>query len=195
MLVIEGVHDAQRDAHLCRRHDSFGVQHLGAKVGEFRRLAEGYFWQRLRLWHDTRIGGHDAINVRPDLDLIRLERRAQDSGGVIAAAATQRGDHALLSCAHKAGHHRNAPALEHWRQSRLHLRSRLIQQRRRLAKVIVRHDQRGRLDRLGFEAGGGERARQHRDREALAERGDQIQTARRQLAQDGHAATPALQII
>src|SRR5690606_10732892 len=52
-----------------------------------------------RLRDDARIGGEDAVDVGPDLDLLRSEGRSEDRRGVVASAATERRDVLLLIAA------------------------------------------------------------------------------------------------
>jgi hypothetical protein len=57
------------------------VEDLGAEERQLGGLGERHRAHLLRAGHDPRIGGHDAVDVGPDLDLLRAERGAEDRGG------------------------------------------------------------------------------------------------------------------
>ncbi len=71
------------------------MQHLGAEVGEFGGLFEADGLHAQGLGHDARVGGHDAVDVGPDLDGAGVESAADERRGVVAAAAAERGGDAL----------------------------------------------------------------------------------------------------
>ena len=81
---------------------------LGTEVGELRRLAVADLRDGARALHDAGVAGHDARDVGPDLDLLGLERRADDRGRVVGAAPAEgrggaarcRGDEALRDGQH-----------------------------------------------------------------------------------------------
>ena len=76
-----------RDVRVDRRLDRRGVQHLRAERGELGRLREADLGDRGRLGHVARVAREDALDVRPDLDLLRPERGAEERGGVVAPPA------------------------------------------------------------------------------------------------------------
>ena len=81
-------------AHLVRhRHlDRADHQHLGAERGHFQHFLEGNRCQPLRLGHDARVGGVDAVDVGIDVAAIGLDRRRHRHRRGIRAAAAQRRD-------------------------------------------------------------------------------------------------------
>src|SRR5690606_22956165 len=63
--------------------------------------------------HDARIGGVDAVDVRVDVALLRLQGRRHGHGGGVGAAAAQRGDVAVLVDALEPGDHHDAALFQH----------------------------------------------------------------------------------
>ena len=45
---------------------SFGMQHLGAKIRQLRRLAIRNYWDGARFGDQPRIGGKHAVHIGPD---------------------------------------------------------------------------------------------------------------------------------
>ena len=88
------------------------MQDLGAEVCELRRFAIGNFGDRARAWHQARIGCQQAVHIRPDDDLVRVERRAQDGRGIIRAAAAESREHAFRCGTDEAGHDRDDALLQ-----------------------------------------------------------------------------------
>ena len=70
-----GVLHAHRDPLLDRGRQRQRVEDAGAEVGELGGLLEGNRLDRPRGRDDPRIGGHHAVDVRPDLHRLRVERR------------------------------------------------------------------------------------------------------------------------
>ena len=117
------VQDSDGDVRRDRREDRARVQHLGAEVGQLRRLRERQPLDHRRMVHDARIRGQHAVDVGPDLDLAAGDRgsgrRGQAVQGgthqrarIVRAAATERRGRAGGGAAdepaqhrHEAGHH------------------------------------------------------------------------------------------
>ncbi len=78
------------------------MQHFGAEGGHFRRLFETDFIDALGCRHHARIGGVDARHVGPDIHPADAERFAEQRGGIVAAAAAERGGAAFRFAADKA---------------------------------------------------------------------------------------------
>mmetsp|Transcript_17243 Transcript_17243/g.51674 ORF Transcript_17243/g.51674 Transcript_17243/m.51674 type:complete len:275 (+) Transcript_17243:677-1501(+) len=83
------------------------MDHLGAEGGQLRRLLEGDEPHRLRVGHHAGIGGHDAVDVLPDLDLRGEHGRADDGGREVRAVAPERRDGALAVVGDVARHDRD----------------------------------------------------------------------------------------
>ncbi|MOA09656.1 hypothetical protein D3C78_1295060 [compost metagenome] len=82
------------------------MQYFRTKGRHFCRFFEGNFINAFRRRNHARIGGVDARHVGPDIHPADAQRFAQQRGGVIAAAAAQRGGAAFRLAADKAlGHH------------------------------------------------------------------------------------------
>ena len=71
------------------------------------------------------IGGQHAVHVGPDDDFVGVEGRAENRGGIIRAAAAERGEHAVFGGADESGDHGNHAVLQHGPQPRFALRSRV----------------------------------------------------------------------
>ena len=72
--------------------DGADVQHLRAVGGELEHLLARHDGQLLRLGHDARVGGEDAVDVAVDLADVGLERRGERDGRGVGAAAAERRD-------------------------------------------------------------------------------------------------------
>ena len=80
-----------------------GMQDLGPEVGELGRLVEADLRDDARARDHARVDRHHAVHVRPDLDLLRAQGRADDRRRPVAAAAAEGGGHALARAADEAG--------------------------------------------------------------------------------------------
>ena len=145
-LGAGGVEHDDGDARAHERQGGGRVQHLGAEGGELRRLLVARRAQRARRRHDARVGGHEAVDVGPDLDPFGVERRAEQRGGEVGAAAAQRGRRAVdrgadeaLGDRDPAGGGQREQALARARRQRLHVR-------RRPTVAVVGHHERTDVD-------------------------------------------------
>jgi hypothetical protein len=84
------------------------MEHLRAEIRELRRLPEREVGDDPRRFDDARIGGEHAVDVRPDLNLARINRGADNGRGVVRPAAPQRGGDPLRRGAHEAADHGDA---------------------------------------------------------------------------------------
>ena len=73
---VEGAAHEQGDALAAGRSDRRRIDHLGAEVGEFEHLLVAQARDRQRVLDAFRIGRHHSRHVRPDLDPLGVERRA-----------------------------------------------------------------------------------------------------------------------
>ena len=102
-----------RDAVAAGVFDATQHQYLGAASGQLEHLLEGDRVQLLRVGHDARVGGEDAVHVGVDLADIGVQRRGQRDGGGVRAAAAQRGDvAAVLADALEAGDQHDHPLVQ-----------------------------------------------------------------------------------
>ena len=67
------------------------MEDFGAEVGEFGGFVVGDFGDGLGFRDEARVGGFDAVDVGPDDGFGGIERGAEDCGGVVGAAAAERG--------------------------------------------------------------------------------------------------------
>ena len=56
------------------------MQHLRARLGQFRGFAVGDLAEDFRIGHQTRIGRHNAIHIGPDPEFGRVERGCENAG-------------------------------------------------------------------------------------------------------------------
>jgi len=59
------------------------MQNLGAIVGQFRRLCVSDFVEHRHIFHQARISGHNAIDVRPDPQLLGIQGSRDYGGGEV----------------------------------------------------------------------------------------------------------------
>ena len=67
------------------------MKHLGAEVGELGSLFEADGADAQGIGADARVGGHDAVDIGPDLDGAGMESAADQGAGVVRATAAQGG--------------------------------------------------------------------------------------------------------
>mmetsp|Transcript_6942 Transcript_6942/g.18761 ORF Transcript_6942/g.18761 Transcript_6942/m.18761 type:complete len:355 (+) Transcript_6942:530-1594(+) len=80
-----------RDGHASKpgRHDRRGVHHGRPKHGQLGGLLERQHRQKPGLLHDPWVCRKNAINVLPDLHLLRADRSADDRGGEVGPVAAK----------------------------------------------------------------------------------------------------------
>ncbi len=78
------------------------MQDAAAEVGELGGLVEAHGGDAARGADDARVGGHDAVGVGPDLDLLGGERGADQGRREVAAVAAHGRDLAALRLADEA---------------------------------------------------------------------------------------------
>ena len=59
------------------------VQHLGAEVGKLGGFFKADDFDAQRIGTDARVGGHDAVDVGPDLDGFSGKRAANEGAGEV----------------------------------------------------------------------------------------------------------------
>ncbi len=114
---IARIQNVDRNILLHRGQHSRWMQHLGAKVSQFRRLLEADDFDAAGIGAEVRIGGHHAIDIGPNFDAVGIEAGADDRTRIIRAAAADRGGDSGFGGADKAAHHGHAAGI----QMRLHL--------------------------------------------------------------------------
>ena len=195
MRRVEAVQDPHRNTLAERGQDRLVVQDLRAVVGELRGLAVGNLRQRLRARHLRRIRRHHAIDVGPDPDFVRIERRAEDRRRVVGPSAAERRLDAIDGRADEPGHDRRRSTGKQRREPFARARARLVHQRLRRAELVRRHEQLGRVDGGGFPAAGANGRGDERSREHLAGARDRVEKPRRQLVDHRQAETELLEPI
>src|SRR5690606_11402282 len=110
--LFEAVQHAQRHAIFTGKLDGTNLQYLGAEAGHFQHLFKGDLLQPLRLGHDARIGGVNAIHIGVDLAFVGLECRCQRDAGGIGATTSKGSDIARFIYPLEAGNHHHTPGLE-----------------------------------------------------------------------------------
>ena len=83
------------------------MKHLGTVVSEFGGLGISDFGQHFGVANQPRVGGHDAVHIRPYPKLRGVQRIGENGGRKIAAAAAQRRRPPIRRRAIKAGQDRD----------------------------------------------------------------------------------------
>ena len=145
-LRREAIADPDGDAGGHNGAERFRVQDFRAEIGELGGFAIGNLWDSARVGNKTRVGGEHAIHIRPDNDFVRVESGAENGGGIIGAAAAERGEHAFAGCADESGHHGNNSLLQKRAQAGLGAFLRVVHQRLGAAMIGIGDDQFGGVD-------------------------------------------------
>ncbi len=95
VVILEGRQHPQPHLVAHRQFDRAGLQHLGAKRGQFQHFLEGDPVQLARLGGDAGVGGVDAIDVGVDVAAFRTEGGGEGDGGGVGPAPAKRGDPAF----------------------------------------------------------------------------------------------------
>ena len=66
------------------------MNHLRAEVRELHGFVVRQRIDDLGVGHEPRIGAQHAVDVGPDVNLLRIEQRAEDRAGEVAAVAAER---------------------------------------------------------------------------------------------------------
>ncbi len=85
------IQDEDGDVFLYRGKNRRGVKNFGAEVGELGGLLKADVADAEGVGADARVRGHDAVDVGPDFDGAGEECFAEQRGGVVGAAAAERG--------------------------------------------------------------------------------------------------------
>ncbi len=83
------------------------MEHFRAERRELARFVEPDPGDDEGVRHDARIGGQHPVDIGPDLDRLRAERRADERCGVIRAAAPKRRSDSVLRRSDEPSHDRN----------------------------------------------------------------------------------------
>ena len=86
---LERVADADRNRVIDRRLDRFWMQDLGSEIGKLGGFFIRKNRDRPRVAADSRVAGHHAGHVGPDLQLARIERGRDQRRRIIRASASQ----------------------------------------------------------------------------------------------------------
>ena len=78
------------------------MKHLGAEVGQVRRLVKTHASNTPGIGAQCGIGGHDSVDVGPDLNPAGVQPGADNRGTEIGAATTQSRWDAILRRANKS---------------------------------------------------------------------------------------------
>ena len=106
-IGVEGVLDEDGDVLDADGIDGGRVDHLGAEVAELHRFDVTELRDDIGSGDDTRVGGHESIDVGPDLENAGIEGCCDDAGGVVRTATTEVGDLTTFGvCRDEARHER-----------------------------------------------------------------------------------------
>ena len=95
-LGVEGILDEDGDILSTHGVNGGRINHFGAEVAKLHGLHIRQLGNDVSRRNNLRVGRHEAVHVGPDLQHLGIERRSDDAGGVVAAAAPQIGDLAAL---------------------------------------------------------------------------------------------------
>ena len=62
------------------------MQNLGAKIGQLRRFLKADAFDPQRLWANAGIGRHNAIDVGPYFDSLRIQSAANQCSGIVGTS-------------------------------------------------------------------------------------------------------------
>ena len=144
------------------------MQHLGPVVGQLRRLPIAHFGQHDGIFHQARIGAHDAVDVGPDPQLTGIQSTRQNRRGEVRTAAAQRGGTAIQGGAIETGDNGQNILRQQRPQYFGTLFARRIQQRRRVAETSIGDDHLAGIDGLRCGARGIQIGRQQHGTQAFA---------------------------
>ena len=170
------------------------MEHLGAEVGELGGLREADLGHGPRAGDGARVHGEHAVHVGPDLDLLRVEQRAEERGGPVGAAAAEGGGDSLLGGADEAGQQGNPPLADQGQDASAQAGLGVGQSRLGAAEGVVRHQDLTRIDGLRGQAAGREGGGGDLEREALAHGRDGVERARRELLEEVDALVEDAQL-
>ncbi len=92
--------------------DGADLQHLGAEARQLQHLVVGDARQLARRGHDVRVGGVDPVDVGENLAGVGLKRGGDRHRRRVGAAASQRGDVAVVVGALESRDHRDLALVE-----------------------------------------------------------------------------------
>jgi len=144
---------------------------------------------------EARIARHHAVDVGPDLDLIRADRRADDRGAVIRSATAESRRRSIASASDKSAHDRNEIPFEQRQQDVARRFPRVLHERTSLTEAVVGDDH-----LLGVDVFAGQCPHHHRvgekdRRQFLADCHDLVCCAHRDLAEEGDAAQDGVDLV
>ena len=188
-----------RDGLALHRDERAGVQHLGAVVGQLRRLAHVQLRDHARVGHHARVGGEQTRHVLPQSHPAGIQRAAKQRGGQIRAAAAQGNERRrlpvlLVPSTQKTRHHRHHAARHERPQPIAHGRIGAREVGRGAAKRTVGVNHFQRIHDLCLHTLGAQHRTEDLRAQALATRHHQIAGARGQLAQGNQAAGQHLEL-
>ena len=102
-VVVKGGADFENDVIFVCELNGTRLHDLGAGRGQLEHLVVGDFLEFAGVFHDSGIGGVNAVNVSVDLALVGLECASECDGSEIGAAAAQGGNAAVGGDALKTG--------------------------------------------------------------------------------------------
>ena len=141
---VEGVADVDGDVLLSDGEDRLGMQHVCAHVGKLAQLLVRDLVDDARAFHNARIGGHKAVDVRPILIYRRVYCARDDGTGDVRTAPAERVYAARRVRAVKAGNDRLG-------RTRKALRRPLVGLFGFEHAVVVKDDDLGGVDKLAAE--------------------------------------------
>ena len=92
IVRAESVEDT--DGDILRAHGIYSrwIDYFGTKVAELSGFYIAETLNGICLWNKTRVSGHEAVDIRPNLQYLCSQSGSQDRSGIVASAASEVGD-------------------------------------------------------------------------------------------------------
>src|SRR5438034_1331338 len=160
---------------------SSSVKDTLAEICQLCGLVEGDDLHPPRFRNHARIGRHDSVHIRPDLDVVGVQSRSHEGGGIIRTAPPDRGGDSVARRTDEALQDRNSSRLDGRQQVLPNRGVGEVEQRCGAREVVVGDDALPRVHQLGCNAACTENLRENPGREPLPDAGNGIHASRRQL--------------
>ena len=185
-LRVEGVLDPDGNLLLAYGIQGGRIHHLGAEVTQFGGFLVGQFVDDVGRLDNAGIGGHEAIDIGPNLQYRGVQGRCEDAGGVVGTAAAQGDDVTGAVAGDEAGNDGDGTSLPISGE----LFGDQLVRSLEVHEPAVQPDEVQRIEQLRVADSG----RHDERREPLAEAQDLVPRLLRQHLQQEHAPADAVQL-
>src|SRR4051794_16170155 len=160
------------------------MQYFGAAICELRRFPEWQLPHQARVVDDPGVCRQHPVDVGPDLDLGRVNRRPDERRGIIRAAAAESGRGAVWRAPYESADHGDAPGCHERKERRCRRFPGRLRERRGLAVRGVGHQDRTRVDEFRVQTMFAQRGCDKTAVQQLARRGDAIERTGVRVTED-----------